>query len=121
MNHLLHARIERGHLNLWFECVGTPSEHYVLWERGCSCSCVACAADDHHGCSMTKHDHSFDGRAACETEFDASTCWVTVQDCPIEETFTGEWPERVEWPVPVDVQWMGDGDWITTYAGTVSP
>src|SRR5690606_37629084 len=88
------------------------------YERTCTCDCEMCSGDDpdHWGCDRQEHDHSFDGRPPCETEYDPDHCWVLEQDCPIEETFAGEWPKRPAFPVPVHVAYDGDGEWSTFYA-----
>lgn len=117
-DHLLHAQLDRGWLQLSFECIGDPAEHFGLVEKVCDCDCEMCSGDnpDHWGCDRQEHDYSFDGRAPCETSVEA-TCWVHMQDCPIEETLVGNWPEKLTWPVPVHVSYDGDGEWTTRYAG----
>ena len=119
-DHLLHVNFERGWFGFSFECIGDPADHYCLYEKTCDCDCEMCsgASPDHWGCDRQEHDLSFDGRAPCETELDTGTCWVHQQDCPIEETFGGDWPKRItSFPVPVTVHYDGDGEWTTLYAG----
>lgn len=122
-DHLLH--VEMGGRFGWrfaFECIGDPAEHYSLLEKVCDCTCEMCSGDDpdHWGCDQQEHDHDFDGNAPCQVEID-TTCWVHQQDCPIQETFMGDWPDRPSFPVPVQVSYEGDGEWTTHYAGEPKP
>ena len=121
-DHLLHAEFHpRWGFRFAFECIGDSAEHYALMEKDCTCDCEMCSGEDpdHWGCDRQEDDRSFNGLAPCQIEID-STCWVHQQDCPIEETFTGEWPERPSFPVPVFVTYEGDGEWLTHYAGVTN-